>query len=108
MWHLGWASLVLVLGFVFVPFLRVLGEHMVDGVGERGEFSLIDQLELFDEVYKVLETRIEMRLGVELHDLLDVVVVHMPVHSEQPLQDRLHDLGTHREGRECIRISERM
>jgi len=76
-----------------MSFLRVLSEHMIDGVGQRGEFSFVDQFELFDEIDKVLKTRIEMRLGVQLHDLLYVVVVHMPIDSEQPLQDRLDDLA---------------
>lgn len=76
-----------------MPFLRVLGQHMIDGVGQRRELSFIDQFELFDEINKVLKARIEMGFGVQLDDLLYVVVVHMAVDSEQPLQNRLHDLA---------------
>jgi len=65
-----------------MSFLGILGEHMIDGVGQWREFSFIDQFELFYEINKVLETRIEMRLGIELYDLLYVMVVHMPIDSE--------------------------
>ena len=75
-----------------MSFLGILGEHMIDGVCQWREFSFIDQFELFYEINKVLETRIEMRLGIELYDLLYVMVVHMPIDSEQPLQNGLDDL----------------
>merc|ERR1712228_507515 len=84
--------LVLILWFIFVPFLGVLGQHVIDRVRQRRQFPLVDQLELLHEINKVLEARVQMGLSIKLHDLLNVVVVHMSVDSKESLQNRLYDL----------------
>merc|ERR1719362_1843857 len=83
---------VLILWFIFVSLLCILSEHVIDGVRQWGQFPLVDQLELLHEIDKVLETRVQMRLSIKLYDLLNVVMVHMSVDSEQPLQNGLYDL----------------
>ena len=53
-------------------------------------FSL-NQRKLVDKVYKVLEARVEMCFGGEQHDVLEMRVVDVRIHSEQTLEDHFYD-----------------
>merc|ERR1712003_496397 len=80
------------LGFV-LQLLRemVLFENDIDERLQRLESVLVNEVVLCDEIVKVLEARVEMRLCIELDVLLDVRMVDMSVHSEQPLENGLYD-----------------
>lgn len=73
--------------FVF-PFLELL-----DQFGEWCQFARIDQVELVNEIYEVLEARVQVRLRREKHYVLEVRVVDMSVNSEEPFEDDLDDVG---------------
>ena len=45
------------------------------------------EFEFVDEVAKVLETRVEVGLGPQSHDSLEVMVVDVSVHAEEALED---------------------
>ena len=59
---------------------------------EGCELLLIDEAELVDKVYEVLEGGVEVGLLAKADDALEVAVVDVGVHAEQPLEDVLHDL----------------
>jgi hypothetical protein len=70
--------------FVF-SFLELL-----DQLGQWSKFARVDELELVNEVDEVLEARIQVRLCAEQHDVLEVGVVDVRVHSEQPFENHLY------------------
>jgi len=51
-------------------------------LGQRCEFSAVDESELVNEVDKVLETGVEMGLSAEEHNMLEVSMVDVGVDSE--------------------------
>jgi len=66
--------------------MSATGGQFVDEFAERGQFTLIDQIELLYEEYEVFERRVEVRLFAQLHHFLEVLVIYMGVDSEQTLQ----------------------
>ena len=50
---------------------------------------MLDEVEAADEEDEVLEASVEVVLCAETHDVLEVRVVDVRVHSEQPLEDHL-------------------
>jgi len=72
-----------------------LGLLLCEGVDELLQWLkllLIHKLELLDEVVKVLETGVEVSLLPKVHDLLEMRVVDVGVHTEETLEDVLHDV----------------
>lgn len=65
---------------------------MLDELRKRSELLRVHQLELVDEVDEVLEAGIEVRLRREQHDVLEVGMVDVCIHSEEPLEDYLYDV----------------
>lgn len=66
---------------------------MLDEFGQRCQFLLLHQLELVDEVDKVLEARVEVVLEPQRQDLLEVRMVDVRVHSEHPFEYGFYDLA---------------
>lgn len=64
---------------------------------QRSELLLIDELELGDEVVEMLVAGVDVGLGPDAHDPVEVVHVHVDKHAVQPRQDllalRLEALG---------------
>ena len=58
---------------------------------QRCEFFSFHQRKLVDEVDEVLEACVEMRLCRQQHDVLEVSVVDVSIHSEQSLEDHFDD-----------------
>ena len=58
---------------------------------ERCQFFSLDQRKLVDKVYKVLEARVEMCFSREQHDVLEMRVVDVRIHSEQTFEDDFYD-----------------
>ena len=50
----------------------------------------IHQVEFLHKDAKVLETRVQVRLRRQGHDLVEVAVVNVRVHAEQPLENDFH------------------
>lgn len=95
------------------PLDPVLVRHrlgqLVDQLLQRRQLPLIDQIELLHEEDEVLERRVQVRLLAEAHHLLEVLVVDVRVHAEQPLQDRLGDgQEVLREGHADLRGEQRL
>jgi len=51
----------------------------------------LDQRELIDEVDEVLEASVEMGLSAQQHDVLEVGVVDVSIHSEKTFEDYFDD-----------------
>ena len=70
-----------------------LSRHLL----QRRELLLVDELELGDEVVEVLVAGVDVRLGADAHDAVEVVHVDVDEHAVQPGQDllalRLERLG---------------
>ena len=70
-----------------------LSRHLL----QRSELLLIDELELGDEVVEMLVAGVDVGLGPDAHDPVEVVHVHVDKHAVQPRQDllalRLEALG---------------
>ena len=70
-----------------------LSRHLL----QRRELLLVDELELGDEVVEVLVAGVDVRLGADAHDAVEVVHVDVDEHAVQPSQDllalRLERLG---------------
>ena len=54
---------------------------------ERGQLLGLDERELVDEVDEVFEAGVQVRFCREQHDVLEVRVVNVRVHTEQTLED---------------------
>ena len=52
----------------------------------------VDKAELSDKVVEVLVAGVDVSLGAQLRDAVEVVDVHMHEHAEEPRQDLLHHL----------------
>ena len=59
------------------PFFELLDE-----LGERSQLSRVHQIELVYEIDEMLEACVEMGLGWEKHDVLEMGVVYVGVNSE--------------------------
>ena len=70
--------------FAFLELLYKLGEWC--------ELARIDQIELVNEVDEVLEAGVQVRLGRQQHNVLEVSVVDVRVHTEETLEDHLDDV----------------
>ena len=64
----------------------------MDQFRERSKLLGIDEVELVDEVDEVLEAGVQVRLGREEHDVLEVSVVDVSIDSEETLEDDLDDV----------------
>ena len=58
---------------------------------ERCQLFSLNQRKLVDKVYKVLEARVEMCFSREQHDVLEMRVVDVRIHSEQTFEDDFYD-----------------
>ena len=69
----------------------VLGGQVGDQLRERLHLSLVDEVELSDEIVEVLEASVEMRFLTKRDNAVEVAVVDVGVDSEKTLEDRLDD-----------------
>lgn len=67
----------------------VLTGQLLNKLMERGEFLLLNQTKFLNEEGKVLERRVEMGFLFQCYHILEMLMVHMRVHSEQAFQDGL-------------------
>lgn len=70
-------SLHATFGHLILAFLELLDE-----LSQRRKLPLVDQVKLIDEVDEVLEARVEMRLSLQQHDVLEVRVVDVRIDPE--------------------------
>lgn len=75
----------------------VLGRQVGDQFTEGFHLSLVDEVELRDEIVEVLEASVEMGFLSEGDDAVEVAVIDVGVDSEEALEDRL-DHGLERLG----------
>ena len=66
----------------------ILARELFNELLEWCELSALYQVELLDEVDEMFEGGVEVSLLAQLHHLLEVLVVDVCVHPEQPLQYR--------------------
>lgn len=64
----------------------------MDKLGKGREFFRIYEVKLIDKVYEVLEASVEVGLCREEHDVLEVCVVDVCIHSEETLENDLDDV----------------
>ncbi len=60
----------------------IFSSKFINEVLQRGKFTFIDQLKLLNEVYKVFEWSVEMRLLSQLNYLLKVLVINVCINSK--------------------------
>ena len=65
---------------------------MLDQFGKGRELFSIYEVKLVDEVDEVLEACVEVGLCREEHDMLEVCVVDVSIHSEETLENDLDDI----------------
>ena len=66
--------------------------ELLDKLSQGCQFLLVHQVELVDEVYEVLEAGVQVSLCREQHNVLEVCMVYVRVHSKQALKDHLYDI----------------
>ena len=64
----------------------------MDQFGKGRELFSIYEVKLVDEVDEVLEACVEVGLCREEHDVLEVCVVDVSIHSEETLENDLDDI----------------
>ena len=64
----------------------------MDQFGKGRELFSIYEVKLVDEVDEVLEACVEVGLCREEHDMLEVCVVDVSIHSEETLENDLDDI----------------
>ena len=72
--------------FIF-SFLKLLDEFC-----QWCKLSRIDQIKLVNKVYEMLEAGVEMCLGTQKHDVLEMRVVDMSIYSEESLKDHFDNV----------------
>ena len=82
LFHIGWTLLHFIL-----PLLELLNQ-----LSQGGQLLRVHQVELVNEINKVLEASVQMSLRLQHHDVLEVSVVNVGVHPKQPLEDHLYDI----------------
>ena len=64
----------------------------MDQLGKGRELFGVYKVKLVDEVDEMLEARVEVSLRREEHDVLEVCVVDVSIHSEETLENDLDDV----------------
>jgi hypothetical protein len=64
----------------------------LDQLGKGRELFGVYKVKLVDEVDEMLEARVEVSLRREEHDVLEVCVVDVSIHSEETLENDLDDV----------------
>ena len=66
----------------FFFFWQFDSRQFIDKFLQRCQLPFIDQFELLDEKYEMLEASVEMGLFCELNDLLEMLVIDVGVHAK--------------------------
>ena len=66
--------------------------ELLNQLCQRCQLLCIHQIELINEVYKVLETSVQVGLCTQEHDVLKVGVVNVRIHSEQSFEYHLYNV----------------
>ena len=66
--------------------------ELLDQLGQRGEFLPINQVKLIDKVYEVLETSVQVGLGTQQHDVLEMGMVDVCVDTEKSFEYYFYDI----------------
>ena len=66
--------------------------ELLDQLGQWSKFSLINQVELVDEINEMLETCVQMCFSTQEHDVLEMGVIDMCINSKKSLEDDLNDV----------------
>ena len=66
--------------------------ELLDQFCQWCKFSLINKVELINEIYEMLEACVEMSFCTQEHNMLEVSMINMRINSKKSLENDFNDI----------------